>query len=249
MRALISFAFSSPYIPVGGESLYSFKCESKKGALLLLKGGGATQETLVPNTVFPEYMLDHHDSWYRLATEQGHRMEREDLIMVKGTVKAADWSLAAFHDKNDHRSFKFEVKSAASALAGFSWSRSVVSVEHRSRESKVPAPPPDAAQQTKDQCVFLSRYMMRRRRNLWSWSPVAKFNRAKRSRATDSDQSSDEHDGGDSDEKPTVRRHGGKKSIKVKYLAPAIKYTCKQTQTAVHRAGILFLFFSTIFSR
>ncbi|KAI0089371.1 hypothetical protein BDY19DRAFT_140875 [Irpex rosettiformis] len=127
---------NSPMSPIGGESLISYKCVSHKGAILLLNEGGTTQETLLPNSNFPAYMLEHYDSWYKLAKEQEHDIEPEDLVMVKGTVKASDWTVAAFYDKSKHRSFKVEARGIPYVGAGLSFTNSKVSTEYRTTRSE-----------------------------------------------------------------------------------------------------------------
>ncbi|KAI0088758.1 hypothetical protein BDY19DRAFT_144753 [Irpex rosettiformis] len=112
----------------------SFTCTSGKGALLVLSGKGAKQELLRSNDIFTDYILKHHESWYELAKRRHHSVRPEDIIMVRGTIKASDWTLASFASEADRKEFTLQVKGGPSAYAGVSFVRSVVhaqSVDYR----------------------------------------------------------------------------------------------------------------------
>lgn len=87
----------------GGEISYSFRCSSHRGAFLILKDH-ATKASFGPNVRFEEYMLQNHDSWYAFATDPstlGIRCEREDIVLVRGTMKTSAWTVGAFLSKTD----------------------------------------------------------------------------------------------------------------------------------------------------
>lgn len=129
----------------------------------MLKGGGATQDIVLPNTTFPEYMLAHYDSWYKLARERGHSIGPEDLIMVNGTVKASDWTVSAFSDKGKHHSFNFDLPGPIHTMAGFSSTKRDMSEQKRSRLGNMAKSGDETGTLAKDQCVFVSRYVIRHR--------------------------------------------------------------------------------------
>lgn len=139
----------------------------------MLNSGGAIQEVLRPNKTFPEYMHLYHDSWYEFSKERGHDVAPEDIVMVRGTVKASEWTVAAFTDETRHQSLHLEAQGGSFGSVGVSLAlsdASSMSVEHRCGSSLV------ATQDNmglpvvagpRNQCVFLSRYQMRYRKFPW----------------------------------------------------------------------------------
>ena len=167
MRGAHTHLLDSPTVPnVGAGARFSFECDRNKGGVLVLSGGGAIQEVLRPNNIFPEYMRANHDSWCDFAREQGHAVDPEDIVMVRGTVKASEWTVAAFLDETRHQTLELKASAATLGSLGVSLSRSVtssMSVEHRTSPSQAtgnPSPP-------KNQCVFLNRYKISDRRLPW----------------------------------------------------------------------------------
>ena len=127
---------------------------------MVLNHGGADQEVLKPNTAFPDYMRKHHDSWYAFAQERQHAVRPGDIIMVRGTIKARKWTVAAFVGEETEQSLHFDAHGIAPLAFGASLrlaTTSSASVLHRS------GPISESTTTLKNQCVFLSRYKMKRR--------------------------------------------------------------------------------------
>ena len=116
-------------------------------------------------------MLEHHDSWHEFARANGFSMKPEDIVMVRGTVKARRCLVAAFTGEASELSLQFDAAGGIFGRLGLSLSSSIT-------DSKSPMcrfGPEDAiisddiadeASQhvdhlPKDQCVFLSRYKLR----------------------------------------------------------------------------------------
>ncbi|KAI0089368.1 hypothetical protein BDY19DRAFT_140693 [Irpex rosettiformis] len=175
LSAVAQAGATSPLVPVGAQTHLSFECARSKGGLVVLNGGGAIQEVLRPNKAFPEYMHTYHDSWCDFAREKGHDVSPEDIVMVRGTVKASEWTVAAFMDETRHQSLELEAQGGLIGSAGISLSLSVassMSVEHRSGRSqpRISSDEEDSAanfRPMRNQCMFLCRYKMRYRK--WPW--------------------------------------------------------------------------------
>ncbi|KAI0337068.1 hypothetical protein BDW22DRAFT_1364574 [Trametopsis cervina] len=158
----------------GAQTHLAFECVRNKGGLLVINGGGAVQEVLRPNKTFSEYMNRHHDSWVEFSKERGHDVAPEDIIMVRGWVKASKWTVAAFMDETKYQSLQLEAQAGSIASAGVNLSlssSSSMSVDHRTGPSRASAPysvgVAEDAELHKNQCVFLSRYKMRYRKFPW----------------------------------------------------------------------------------
>lgn len=189
----------------------SFECVRNKGGLLIINGGGAIQEVLRPNKTFPEYMHTYHDSWCDFAADRGHDVLPEDIIMVRGTVKASEWTVAAFTDETRHQSLQLEAQGGLGS-AGISVSLSDASsstVEHRSGRSK---PPPITdqmgtamdSQMPMNQCVFLSRYKMRYRKWPWKNRKIRASGQRDDEPSSDSDSEDDTSTEGDSEDEDVL---------------------------------------------
>lgn len=88
--------------------------------------------------------------------------------MICGTVKAAEWTVAAFMDEDSTQSLELKLCGGPFSSAGISISRSVSSsqsVEHRSGKSQSPDSLNTASDQQscppKTHCLFVSRYKIK----------------------------------------------------------------------------------------
>ncbi|KAK7687322.1 hypothetical protein QCA50_009828 [Cerrena zonata] len=91
---------------VKGSIITQYECTSDSGALLALQDAG-NQEVVEDNLDWIEYMEKHHYSWYQWATREPRRwvVNKEDIVLVRGWVKADKWSLASFENQGQAMSF------------------------------------------------------------------------------------------------------------------------------------------------
>ncbi len=165
----------------GGELSYTFKCTIHRGAFLVLKDH-ATKASFGPNAPFERYMLQHHASWHAFATDDrklGIRCAKEDLVLVRGTMKTSSWTVGAFLGKID-RTQEVTVGAQVSAAAAAKFSLSSEYSEYHNCEQR--SGPYDllhggdehsdnsaegrVAKRTKDQCIFLNIYKLKHRKLL-----------------------------------------------------------------------------------
>lgn len=193
---------SSCLTPVGAQTHFSFECARNKGGLLVVNGGGAIQEILRPNKTFPEYMHTYHDSWCEFARERGHDVAPEDLVMVRGTVKSSEWTVAAFMDETRHQSLELEAQGGMIGSAGVALSISAsssMSVEHRSGRSHPSTISTFDSPPSRDQCLFLCRYKMLYRKWLWKNRKIKAEGYRNDEPSSDSDSEDDTSTEGDSE--------------------------------------------------
>lgn len=173
---------------------FRFECVSEAGALLVLMDC-ATKSSVELSDIFEDYMLRNHESWYSFARNPrtlGKRCVREDIILVRGTIKTSSWAIAAFFDGGSQThevAFNGQFGEVASAGLKYSQSRGTIcSFERRvssnnpalhARDQHLPSPSTnildindnilhsfdhdDHPMANADQCVFLNYYKMKRR--------------------------------------------------------------------------------------
>ncbi|KAK7687321.1 hypothetical protein QCA50_009827 [Cerrena zonata] len=78
-----------------------YRCEGESGALLALQEG--CDSVLVPhNRDWISYMRRNHRSWYDYVTQKrGLTIDKEDIILVRGHVKARNWAIASFRNQGE----------------------------------------------------------------------------------------------------------------------------------------------------
>lgn len=136
----------------------------------MLKDGGADQQKLLENHLFPLYMIKHHDSWCRLARERGLNVAPERIVLVQGTIKASNWTLASFSDQSKKASFSLTARSGSLLSAGASVHKSLAThMTPETRDSQNLKRSTDSRPGLKHDCVFLYRYEIRRRSWLHRW--------------------------------------------------------------------------------
>ena len=141
--------------------------------MLVLSGKGAKQELLRPNDIFTDYILKHHQSWYELAKRRHYSVRQEDIVMVRGTIKASHWTIASFASETDTKSLTLQVKGGSAAYTGISFVRSVVnaqSVDYRSSRPEVKGfkklLKSLMRQVSPKDCLFVAQYKVKYRYNL-----------------------------------------------------------------------------------
>ena len=129
-------------------------------------GGDATREQVHPNSIFPNYMRRHYESWHAFANDSEHfslALKPEDIIFVRGWVKTTEWAVAAFLDKGTAHELSFQAGIGSYAHADFTVSKKEqisTSLEWRSG----PKQGRNTGQENgRDQCIFLSAYKLKRR--------------------------------------------------------------------------------------
>ncbi|KAI0765559.1 hypothetical protein BC629DRAFT_1541086 [Irpex lacteus] len=156
----------------GGELSYTFKCTIHRGAFLVLKDH-ATKASFGPNAPFERYMLQHHASWHAFATDDrklGIRCAKEDLVLVRETMKTSSWTVGAFLGKSTERKrsplghksrqpprpnsvYLLNIASIITASSAVAPSRRLTSQR-------------SCATRAKDQCIFLNIYKLKHRKLL-----------------------------------------------------------------------------------
>ncbi|EKM58801.1 uncharacterized protein PHACADRAFT_88684 [Phanerochaete carnosa HHB-10118-sp] len=146
----------------------NYTCKATQGAILELNSNAYT-ETLFENQALEKYIVRNHDTWYTYATETlGHRLKRENLVVVRGWVKTeADWAAVAFGNVSTSSSVSAEgnVGGIAGVGVGRSHSRSVTGtpMERQGQHYLADASRRRPAESTRDQCVLVKRYKLQKR--------------------------------------------------------------------------------------
>lgn len=135
--------------------------------------GGATRDDVHPNRLFPRYLMKNFKSWIAFAEDRhGLEISSEQIMLVRGRVKAAEWAVAAFVEGGLSHKIVFQASAGSYASASFELSRTSYgsgSPEWRSGPKRS-----TVAADAKDQCVFLSTYRLKqRRRRLFSFKVEA----------------------------------------------------------------------------
>ena len=62
------------------------------------------------NKIIPEYMKEHRQSWYDLATQRGFRIPHiDDLVLISGFVKTTGW-VQGYLSGRDAQNAEFRIK-------------------------------------------------------------------------------------------------------------------------------------------
>ncbi|KAI0729097.1 hypothetical protein BC629DRAFT_1302809 [Irpex lacteus] len=149
----------------------------REGGLLVVSGGGAQQEILLKNWLVPKYIFQHHSSWCRFARDVfGLDLTADEIIFVAGTVKASQWAVAAFMDRSVVQAASLQAGDGTHLSIGGSVSRSLrtsMSVEHRAGPRRIDEGATHSGSNgLPNQCLFVYRYKMRRRRKVSLWQKL-----------------------------------------------------------------------------
>ncbi|KAH9889000.1 hypothetical protein C8Q73DRAFT_175835 [Cubamyces lactineus] len=164
VEASADLGFSNP----GASGGVRFKCSDEQAAILVLKRPG-NREVLHPCRDLTQYILSNHQSWYTFARDV-FRLDiaEDDIIFVSGSIKTAEWALAAatHRAREGEVSFGGEFGPLAKATFSVPTTREMsMSLEHRTgpHSSALVA---GNEEPTYDQCVFLHYYKLKRRKIL-----------------------------------------------------------------------------------
>jgi hypothetical protein len=117
-------------------------------------------------------MLKNHRAWMDYVRRKQLGVEDDELVLVYGWIKTSQWALTAFqgHDSSHQASIKLTIGPFASAL--FEWSlgnghpgrpmphQRQGPQSHRSKHSQSTTEGPS---ETRDQCVFVQYYKLKRK--------------------------------------------------------------------------------------
>ena len=126
----------------------------------------AFQKYVADNKIMIEYMKDHRQSWYDLATRRGLRIpHKDDIVLISGFVKTAAWILGYVSDR-DAQMAEFKIK-------GFPGNDPEMLMTCDNKTGIVRSGPssnsarqayiPNRVNSVPDQCMFLSFYKAKSR--------------------------------------------------------------------------------------
>lgn len=73
---------------------------------------------------FEEYILKHHQSWFKFAKKAGHGVKKiHDLLLVTGCDVTADYSMFAFSQNDRELNIEFEISTSKAVSASATWGR------------------------------------------------------------------------------------------------------------------------------
>ncbi|KAI0754014.1 hypothetical protein C8Q80DRAFT_1116867 [Daedaleopsis nitida] len=169
-----------------------FKCADEQGAMLVLKHD-ATRDDLHPSKDLKQYIIRNHDSWFRFAQDVFRLdLPQHRIIFISGSVKTAEWALAAVTHCTREGEIAFSGAFAPAAKAAFSVGgvqEVSMSVEQRCGPKRLPADSTSKSESVRDeredlantnisdgqgdasavsalkadQCVFVHYYKLKRR--------------------------------------------------------------------------------------
>ncbi|CAL1702007.1 unnamed protein product [Somion occarium] len=154
-----------------GQASVSITCSREQGAALFMVEKGE-QQVHWSNLRHHDYIRQYHDSWFELATREGiHIRKKEDIILVRGWVKTAEWAVASFSQKGRAHEASLSAQFAPVAGGGLGYSyihATQDSVQYRigpDQEHRLALPyiPGSTPSKRRDQCVFLSYYKVKYR--------------------------------------------------------------------------------------
>ncbi|KAJ3551254.1 hypothetical protein NM688_g4809 [Phlebia brevispora] len=147
---------------------FTVKCNGPQGAMLFLETP-ADMECVRPNGVFYRYIQKHHPSWSEWARKRGFVRPPQDIILVRGFVKASQWALATY--KKGTGRTDTSMTATFSRQAGFrfdttSFQGNVACESRMGPQPSFPDTPRPSDQNPsplKDQCIFLKYYQLKPR--------------------------------------------------------------------------------------
>ncbi|KAJ3552475.1 hypothetical protein NM688_g4134 [Phlebia brevispora] len=171
----VNAAANAVVVPAGAGVAYQFTTTKAQGAMLLLPEP-ADLEQITTNTKFPKYMEQHHTSWVQYARKIGFGCKPEDIVLVRGTMKTSNWTVAAF--QQDSRSGRASLNGSFTpvglpvASAGFNLALGQQTACHRDSRSRplLAGTILSGEPLSKDQCIFLRIYKAKSR-FLRVWKP------------------------------------------------------------------------------
>lgn len=154
-----------PGAPVSGG--IRFKCADEQGAVLVLKRG-AHREELHKGSTISRYIARNHAKWHQFAVDVVQlEIKDEEIIFVRGSLKTAEWAVAAATSGAREGELLFGGEFGPSMQASFSvgMTKQVsMSVEGRSGPPSLSKDPAASDPPPFDQSVFLLYYKSKNRR-------------------------------------------------------------------------------------
>jgi len=161
------------------EGHVAFETSSSSGAALITKHK-AYRENCYLWGIMKRYALKHCDSWVAFANRIGYGVRLEDVLLVTGHDLTSNYAMAAFSNPRD-TTFSLEFSAdvptllSAKASAWGSWKSSQVIHKNMGPQIVIPEDPGEQVlvrttfgerqnSQKFDQCIFLRRLMIRRRK-------------------------------------------------------------------------------------
>jgi hypothetical protein len=110
---IVSFSCRSP--------LTIYSCNDRQGACLTLPSDGVRGD-VIRTKVFEDYIRDHVDTWFSLASRHGLGVKRmEDLILITGCTLVTSWGVAAFLDDTQDSEVLLRSQAFNDSEASFDW--------------------------------------------------------------------------------------------------------------------------------
>ncbi|GJE84390.1 hypothetical protein PsYK624_004660 [Phanerochaete sordida] len=140
------------------ELSYAFQCERDQGAVVV-PGSAPTEERVVQCAEFPNYMSKHYKAWHSFARGKNYSLEIEDLVFVYGWVKTDTWAIATVESSNGARMLSLSAQGNSFVDASFSLQSAEGTTTMPQCRTSAKRSEGDC---TKDQCLFLRCYKMKK---------------------------------------------------------------------------------------
>ncbi|KAF7797950.1 hypothetical protein EIP86_009157 [Pleurotus ostreatoroseus] len=147
---------------IHGSGTDMHKSLGSEGAILWLKES-AERGYFVPNDKIRQYMLKHHHSWFIFAKAMALNLSLEDIIFVRGFIKASDWAVAAWKAKDQDADIEGSFRYDPDTGFDFQFSkqeRIVHACRWSSGSDQFSTTP---TSRPKNQCLFLQYYKVKHR--------------------------------------------------------------------------------------
>ncbi|GJE89743.1 hypothetical protein PsYK624_058490 [Phanerochaete sordida] len=146
-------------------ALYTFSCNSSRGAVAVL-GDSGHQEWYLRNRSFREYIAKYHSSWYDFALAKDHDIAPESLVLVSGWLKTSEWAIATFANQGKGHDISLNACAGSFASAAFEVSAGIevqTSLEQRAGPPKISSAPVTSGSPPRNQCMFIRYYKLKTR--------------------------------------------------------------------------------------
>lgn len=155
-------------LPAQAGGCYSFTVDGKRGAVIIFKDYGI-QEQVLPCKAFEQYIYSFHLLWHAFAVKKGLKIRVEDIVLVSGWIKTAEWTLAAYSSERRSHKFAFTISASGSAAvqSSYAGSKSRIVMCTKSGSTAEASPTPQTSESNiafhvsetpSDQCLFLRYY-------------------------------------------------------------------------------------------
>lgn len=149
---------------------FGYECREDQGAMIRLKHE-VTRQAIFDNDHIRDYILRHHDTWCKFIIDDLRlHVEPDRIIFVSGWTKtASDWTATAFMSTTS--GFHASIESGVGGMGGMSveyskrHSSTSLKISRRGSRNKDET---DEERGRFDQCIFLRRYMVKKKFRLLS---------------------------------------------------------------------------------